>query len=83
MKKTYLYSFIAALAFAGVGCNSDDPADASEKKVYAEGEAPYLRTNNEATVTASRVFSVVDIDAPQYVYLKDYVFFILFFLLMV
>ena len=49
MKKTYLYSFIAALAFAGVGCNSDDPADASEKKVYAEGEAPYLRTNNEAT----------------------------------
>lgn len=72
MKKTYLYSFIAALAFAGVGCNSDDPSDATEKKVYAEGEAPYLRTNNEATVTASRVFSVVDIDAPQYVYLKDY-----------
>ena len=33
------------LAFAGVSRNNGDPSGASTKHVYAEGEAPYLRTN--------------------------------------
>ena len=60
------------LAFAGVSCNSDDPSDASTKHVYAEGEAPYLRTNAAATTALEMDFQMVKIDQPQYIYLKDY-----------
>lgn len=72
MKKSYIYILASALALASVSCNSDDPRDASEKHVYAEGEAPYLRTDAEATVAVHTVFTVSDINKPQYVYLKDY-----------
>jgi len=60
------------LAFAGVSCNSDDPNDACTKHVYAEGEAPYLRSNAAATTALEMDFQMVKIDQPQYIYLKDY-----------
>jgi len=43
MKKAYIYIVGVLLGFTGVSCNSDDPMDATEKHVYTEGEAPYLR----------------------------------------
>lgn len=72
MKKSYIYILASLLAFAGVSCNSDDPTDASSKHEYAEGEAPYLRSNAAATATAYKVFNVSTIDEPQYINLKDY-----------
>lgn len=72
MKNLTLYMCLAALAFSSVACNSDDPAEASEKKVYAEGENPYLRTNTAATTSLSTEFQLAHIDEPQYIDLKDY-----------
>ena len=72
MKKSYIYILASMLAFAGVSCNSDDPSDASSKHKYAEGEAPYLRTNAAATSSLNMEFQMVKIDQPQYIYLKDY-----------
>jgi hypothetical protein len=72
MKKSYIYILASLLAFAGVSCNSDDPTDASSKHEYAEGEAPYLRSNAAATTALNMEFQVVKIDQPQYIYLKDY-----------
>lgn len=72
MKKTYIYIMAALLGFAGTSCNSDDPSDACTKHVYAEGEAPYLRSNSAATTALEMDFQMVKIDQPQYIYLKDY-----------
>ncbi len=72
MKKLYIYVVAAILSFVGVSCNSDEPADATSKHEYAEGEAPYLRTNAAATITEYKVFNVHTIDEPPYIYLKDY-----------
>jgi len=72
MKKSYIYILASVLAFASVSCNSDEPGDATEKHVYANGEAPYLRANADATATANVVFKVAEIEKPQYVNLKDY-----------
>ncbi len=72
MKKLYIYVVAAILSFVGVSCNSDEPADATSKHEYAEGEAPYLRTNAAATITEYKVFNVPTIDEPHYIYLKDY-----------
>lgn len=72
MKKLYIYALAAVLGFAGVSCNSDEPADATSKHEYAKDESPYLRTNTAATATAYRVFNVSTIDEPQYINLKDY-----------
>lgn len=63
---------MASLSLAGVGCNSDDPNDATEKKVYGQGEAPYLRSNAAATTSLSMEFPLAKIDRPQYINLKDY-----------
>lgn len=72
MKNLTLYMCLAALAFSSVACNSDDPAEASEKKVYAEGENPYLRTNTAATNAMTREFPLARIDEPFVINLKDY-----------
>lgn len=72
MKKSYICLMAAALAVTSVSCNSDDPSDACSKHVYAEGEAPYLRSSEQATVTLNMEFQMVRIDQPQYINLKDY-----------
>lgn len=72
MKKSYIYILASALAFASVSCNSDDPADATEKHVYAEGEAPYLRSDAEATNAITQEFQLAKIDEPLQINLKDY-----------
>lgn len=72
MKKLYIYVVAAILGFVGVSCNSDEPADATSKHEYAEGEAPYLRTNTAATITEYKIFNVPTIDEPHYINLKDY-----------
>lgn len=72
MKKLYIYAIAAMLGFAGVSCNSDEPADATSKHEYAEGEAPYLRTNPAATTSLSMEFPLARIDQAQYIYLKEY-----------
>lgn len=72
MKKVYIYIVGVLLGFTGVSCNSDDPMDATEKHVYTEGEAPYLRADAGATATAYKIFKVAEIEAPQYLNLKDY-----------
>lgn len=72
MKKKYIYILASLLAFAGSSCNSDDPSDACTKHYYAEGEAPYLRSNADATTALEMDFQLVKIDQPQYIYLKDY-----------
>lgn len=72
MKKLYIYALAAMLGFAGVSCNSDEPSDATSKHEYAEGEAPYLRTNTAATTSLNMEFPMAKIDQPQYIYLKDY-----------
>lgn len=72
MKKTYLYIIASALAFAAMSCNSDEPRDASEKHVYAEGEAPYLRTDASATNALTLEFQMVKIKEPFFINLKEY-----------
>ena len=72
MKKSYLFIMASALALASVSCNSEDPTKASSKHIYAEGEAPYLRTNVAATNTLNMNFQMAKIDQPQYINLKSY-----------
>lgn len=72
MKKSLIYLFGIALALGATGCNSDDPSDATEKHIYAEGEMPYLRSNPAATNTVVHNFLVARIDEPLVINLKDY-----------
>lgn len=72
MKKSLIYLFGIALAIGATGCNSDDPKDATEKHVYAEGEAPYLKANPSATNALAHNFLVARIDEPLVINLKDY-----------
>lgn len=72
MKKGYIYLLMTTLAFAGVSCNSSDPDEAFSKHVYAEGEAPYLRTNLAANATVDVEFPVARINQPVVINLKDY-----------
>lgn len=72
MKKSYLFIMATALAMASVSCNSEDPMDATSKHVYAEGEAPYLRTNIAANNALNMDFQLARIDQPQYINLKSY-----------
>lgn len=62
----------SALALTSVSCNSEDPNEATSKHVYAEGEAPYLRTNLNASNSLNMDFQMAKIDQPQYINLKDY-----------
>ena len=72
MKKAYIYIVGVLLGFTGVSCNSDDPMDATEKHVYTEGEAPYLRADAGATTALEMDFPVANIEKSQYINLKDY-----------
>lgn len=72
MKKSYIYILASVMALGAVSCNSDDPNDATEKHVYAEGEAPYLRSDADATATAHLLFTVSEIEKAQFLNLKDF-----------
>lgn len=72
MKKTYIYFLASVMALGAVSCNSDDPNDATSKHVYAEGEAPYLRSDADATNALTLEFQMAKIDEPFYINLKDY-----------
>ena len=72
MKKTILYILGMALALGATSCNSDDPSDATEKHVYAQGEMPYLRANPAATNTIAHTFLAARIEEPLVISLKDY-----------
>ncbi len=72
MKKSILYIFGLALAFGATSCNSDEPADATSKHVYVEGEVPYLRANPAATNTIAHNFLAARIEEPLVISLKDY-----------
>lgn len=72
MKKSIIYFIGMALALGAASCNSDDPSDACDKHVYAEGEAPYLRTNAAATNVAKIQIPVAKLGEAQYINLKDY-----------
>lgn len=72
MKKKYLFLLMGMFGLIGVSCNSDEPSDASSKHVYAEGEAPYLRTVEGANVEIDAEIPVAKIDAPIVIKLKDY-----------
>ncbi len=70
MKKNILYIATAALALCFTAC-SEDYEDASSKHVYSEGEAPYLRTDTEATIDVEAEFpkshnNPVTIDLDDY-----------------
>lgn len=72
MKKSYICLMAAALAVTSVSCNSDDPSDSCSKHVYADDEAPYLRSSEASTVSLNMEFQMVRIDQPQYINLKEY-----------
>lgn len=71
MKTSYIL-LASVLALTMASCNSDEPNDACDKHEYAEGEAPYLRSNSAATNAMEMVFQMAKIDQPQYINLKDY-----------
>lgn len=72
MKKSYIYFLAMVMSLGAVSCNSDDPNDATEKHVYAEEEAPYLRADASATNAITLEFQMAKIDEPFYINLKDY-----------
>lgn len=70
--KKYIISALALTAMMGfTACNSDDPMESTSKHVYAEGEAPYLRTNTQATASFSLQFPLASIEEPQTIDLKQ------------
>lgn len=71
MKTSYIL-LASVLALTMASCNTDEPNDACDKHEYAEGEAPYLRSNPAATNAMEMVFQLAKIDQPQYINLKDY-----------
>ena len=70
MKKNILYIAMACFALGFTAC-SDDPEDAVSKHVYGPDEAPYLRTDADATIGVNAEFRKGHI-SPKTIYLKDY-----------
>ena len=70
MKKNILYIAMACFALGFTAC-SDDPEDAVSKHVYGPDEAPYLRTDADATIGVNAEFRKGHI-SPKIIYLKDY-----------
>lgn len=71
MKKHIIFALALTAMMGFTACNSDDPMDATSKHVYGENEAPYLRTNTQATASYSLQFALASIDEPQYIDLKQ------------
>ncbi|MBQ6379065.1 MAG: DUF4859 domain-containing protein [Prevotella sp.] len=70
MKKNIIYIAMACLALGFTAC-SDDPEDAVEKHVYGPDDAPYLRTDLDATIAVNAEFRKGHV-APKIIKLKDY-----------
>lgn len=61
---------MACLTLGFTAC-SDDPNDAVEKHVYGPEDAPYLRTDANATIAVNAEFRKGHV-SPKTIYLKDY-----------
>lgn len=72
MKTIYSFLLAATLVIGSTSCNSDEPMDASSKHVYAENEAPYLRTVAGANAVVDIEIPVMRIDQPVTIDLKKY-----------
>ncbi len=67
-----LYAIAAlALTTGFTACNDDDPTEAVSKHVYGDDEAPYLRTDVDATINIKSEFRKGHVAAKTYS-LKDY-----------
>ena len=70
MKKNLLYIAMACFTLGLTAC-STDPEDAVEKHVYGPEEAPYLRSDANATISINAEFRKGHV-SPKTIYLKDY-----------
>lgn len=70
MKRNIIYILAISLSFALSAC-SDSYEDATSKHVYGENESPYLRIDQEATITTNIEFAVERLES-YIVNLEDY-----------
>ncbi len=71
MNKIFYAMAALALTTGFTACNEEDPMDAVSKHVYGEDEAPYLRTDVDATINVTSEFRKGHVAAKSYS-LKDY-----------
>lgn len=70
MKRNIIYILVISLSFTFSAC-SDNYEDATSKHVYGENESPYLRIDQEATITTNIEFAVERLES-YIVDLEDY-----------